>query len=218
MCAYNPVAEWFDEAVNSVFNQSYKNFELLIVDDGSDEEHTKFIQKYVEHSNVQIIRLPKNMGLAIAGNIAIRHAKGKYLIRLDADDILINIEPLVAYLETHHEAGLVQGDSILIDWKGGDAQYRRCEHPTLELMKDHNCFMQGATMFRTDLARKVDGYFEDITYAQDYGLWGKLMKISQCGVVHTPIYKWRRSTKQISHLKQNEQNKAFQELRRRLFG
>ena len=76
---------YIKESIESVINQSFKDFELIIIDDGSSDNSREIIESYIQLKHVRVI-FQKNKGLNITNNIAMRLAHGKYLVRLDADD------------------------------------------------------------------------------------------------------------------------------------
>ncbi|MEM6724140.1 MAG: glycosyltransferase family A protein, partial [Bacteroidota bacterium] len=78
---------YIKQAIESVLNQSFQNFELLIIDDGSTDNSRDIIESYKDHEQITII-YQQNKGLNVTNNIALRLAHGKYIMRLDADDYL----------------------------------------------------------------------------------------------------------------------------------
>src|SRR5690625_3752065 len=84
--AYN-AARFIAETIESVLNQTYENWEMIIVDDCSQDETTSIIKKYqAQDERIHLIELEENSGSAVARNTAMDHAKGKYLAFLDSDD------------------------------------------------------------------------------------------------------------------------------------
>ena len=79
--------KFINKAIKSVLNQSIKNFELIIIDDGSKDNSKKIINNYKNNKKITSI-FQKNRGLIVSNNLALRLARGKYIIRLDADDWL----------------------------------------------------------------------------------------------------------------------------------
>lgn len=107
-------------AIESILNQTYQNFELIIVDDGSNDSSKEIIKEIVKiDKRIKAIFLPKNYGPCYASNIGIRQARGIYLARMDADDISKKnrIEKQVEFLQRHSEVAMVGGQCKLIDKK-----------------------------------------------------------------------------------------------------
>ena len=78
---------YLEQSIRSVLEQSYKNIELIIIDDGSSDESRDLLKNYESNGKIKII-YQNNRGLAISNNIALQQAQGYYIIRLDADDYL----------------------------------------------------------------------------------------------------------------------------------
>ena len=111
--------KYINKAIQSVLNQSLKNFELIIIDDGSKDNSKKIIEKYNENKKITSI-FQKNKGLIVSNNLALRLAKGKYILRLDADDWLDPhaLEIMSNILERNPKIGLVFPDYHEVD-RGG---------------------------------------------------------------------------------------------------
>jgi len=89
-CCYND-AEHLEECIKSVLDQNFESFEYILLDDGSTNPDVfAIMSKYANNPNVKIVRNERNLGLASSSNIAVKKARGKYAIRLDADDYFIS--------------------------------------------------------------------------------------------------------------------------------
>ena len=110
---------YIKDAIESVLNQSFKDIELIIIDDGSSDNSKEIIERYMQLNYVRVI-FQKNKGLNITNNIAMRLARGKYIIRLDADDYFRKdaIQKMCQKLESDSKLGLVFPDYFLIDSLG----------------------------------------------------------------------------------------------------
>jgi glycosyltransferase involved in cell wall biosynthesis len=84
--AFN-ASRFIKEAIDSILSQSYQDFELLVVDDGSTDNTGTLLSSYAKHRKIRVISFGTNMGEAIATNVAITAARGEYIARLDADDV-----------------------------------------------------------------------------------------------------------------------------------
>jgi len=87
-CCHN-ASGFIMEAIESILQQSYQNFEYLIVDDGSTDDTSNILKKYSAKDNRIVIIEKKHSGLADSLNAGLRHAKGEWIARLDADDIAV---------------------------------------------------------------------------------------------------------------------------------
>jgi len=110
--------EFIQEAIESVFAQSYDNWELLLLDDGSTDTSTKVALGYAKRypEKVRYLEHPehRNRGAAVSRNLGISHAKGEYVAFLDADDVWLasKLEEQVAILGLRPEAGMVYGSTL----------------------------------------------------------------------------------------------------------
>jgi glycosyltransferase involved in cell wall biosynthesis len=116
---------FFREAIASIFAQTYPNWELLLVDDGSTDVSTQIARQYAEQYPNQVRYLEHeshaNRGMSAARNLGIHHAKGDYIALLDSDDIWLpqKLEKQVAILDAHPEAGMVYGSTLMwFSWSG----------------------------------------------------------------------------------------------------
>ena len=109
------VEKYIAATVQSVLAQTYKNFELLIIDDGSPDKSIEICQQFID-SRIKIIR-QENRGVAAARNTGIRHAQGDYIALLDADDLWLpdKLEKHVEHLENNSNVGVSFSRSAFID-------------------------------------------------------------------------------------------------------
>ena len=115
---WNAGENFFKEAIESIFVQTYDNWELLLVDDGSTDESTNIALQYARNYPCKVEYLEhkahQNLGMSATRNLGIRHAKGKYIAFLDADDIWLphKLEEQVSILESYPEAGMLYGRTL----------------------------------------------------------------------------------------------------------
>lgn len=102
MTAYN-TEEYIDEAIQSILNQTYTNYEFIIIDDGSTDHTLDIIMKYAKKDDRIIVITRKNIGLAQSLNDGVRIARGEYIARMDSDDVCApeRFEKQVNYLNEH---------------------------------------------------------------------------------------------------------------------
>ncbi len=168
--------KYIAQAIESVLSQSFQNFELFIIDDGSTDHSKEIIESYSDHPQINII-YQQNKGLNITNNIALRLARGKYIMRLDADDYLVAdaLEKMVSVLEADPELGMVFPDYYLVDAKNNTiAEVKRHDFNQEVALFDQPA--HGAvTMIRTASLKAVGGYDESYSCQDGYELWIKFI-------------------------------------------
>jgi len=174
---------YIERAVKSVLNQNYKNIELIIIDDGSNDK-TESILNTLKNGNpkINIYKNNHNLGFAKSLNLGIEKARGLYIARLDDDDFwsdLKKIEKQVNFLQKHHDYVLVGGGMIKVAVSGKEiAKFlfpEQDEEIRKSLLVDNN-FVHSTVLFRKDIFKKVGGYDQRLDFFADWGLWLKLGK------------------------------------------
>ena len=158
------------EAIKSVEDAGFPSCEIIIVDDGSTDPETRRVALEIQAEGYHII-LQENQGVAASRNNAIRLAKGKYIIPLDADNRLLKpyFYKGLEILESNPEAGVVYGDALIIGEKSGDWK----NHPLkLEEMLFEN-YIDTCTIIRKSMWEQVGGYDSSapVPTRQDYIFW-----------------------------------------------
>ena len=112
--------KYLDESINSILNQTYRDFEFFIIDDGSTDNSEKIIKNYQEKDDRIILLTQNNQGLTKSLNKGIRNCRGKYVARMDADDICApkRFELQLEYLEKYPNTDIVGCMVSLISEKG----------------------------------------------------------------------------------------------------
>ena len=159
---YN-TAEYLAEAINSVLTQTFGDFEIIVVDDGSTD-NTADVTASFNDSCIYYVRHPENKGLAAARNTGIRHSKGRYLTFLDADDYFLphKLKDQVSFLDNYNIYGLVVGGYLRVG-KNGEVlkEHRPPDGPvTPELLIAANKFIVHSTLIRREYIEKA-GYFDE---------------------------------------------------------
>lgn len=196
MGAYN-CAGTLLEALESLYSQTFQDFEIILCDDGSDDD-TYLIAKNAKrtHSNVILCRHPRNMGLAYALNTCLEHVSGEYIARMDGDDVSLpeRFEVLNNFLDSHPEYAVVSSPMYHFD---GDGVFRIGRGKGEIQKKD---FLTGPpvchapSMMRTEALKAVGGYSTDVFSGriEDYYLWFKMYAAGlKMYELDTPYYKMR---------------------------
>ena len=180
---YN-TAKYIEQTLDSIKNQTYSNIEIIVVDDGSTDDSKAKVESWSKKNNVDVnlISNQRNLGLTQACNIILSNAKGKYLQKVDADDILLGtkIERHIQVLERlGEETALVYSDVNLIDENSNlikQDYFDRLEYDGkksgdtyLDLLKI-NFIPNPSVLARIDVIKKLGGYDNDLLF-EDWDLW-----------------------------------------------
>lgn len=178
MGIYN-CANTLEEAIESILTQTYQEWELIMCDDGSQdntyEVATSFSKKY---ENIIVFQNERNMGLNYTLNRCLEKANGKYIARMDGDDISLptRLEKEVAFLDQHREYAIVSTNMIYFDENGEWGKSNMLKFPQKEDLVKATPFCHAPCMVRREAYEKVKGYSVEkkLLRAEDYHLWFKM--------------------------------------------
>lgn len=192
------------QAIESVLAQTYKNFELIIVDDGSTDRTVDRIKPYLREPNVRYIK-QRNRGLASARNTGIKSAKGRYLAFLDHDDLYTpdKLEIQVAYLTAHPEFALVHGNLDFIDETGHEyilpvPYITDASGECFERLFLCNAVSVPAVLVRKEYVDRIGRFDESLRYAEDYDLWLRLAYFHSFGHIERVFASVRKHSANMS--------------------
>lgn len=173
MPVYN-CALYIEEAVQSVLNQTFTDFELIIIDDGSTDGTTDLL-KTLKDTRIKLISFDKNKGVSAATNRGFKEARGTYIARMDGDDVSVNdrLEKQVAVFENNPEVIICGG---LVQYLGGTNDVLRFKETHNEIITELliSCSIcMGASMFRREA---LQGCYYDETRrsGEDYEFWTRV--------------------------------------------
>ncbi len=190
---------FLDAAIQSVLKQTMDDWELIVIDDGSTDDTSEILAPYGTHPKIRILE-QENKGLSFTNNVALRIARGEYLMRLDADDFLDeNILLILSHvLDTKPCVGLVYPDYYHVDEDGEIVEIVRLqkvgeEVDLLDLPAHGAC-----TMIRREVLLELDGYFEEFDRHDGYGIWLKFIERHHPYNVNLPLFYYRRHGESLS--------------------
>ena len=184
MCIYNGEIH-LREAIESILQQTFKDFELILVDDGSTDSTPQILSEYAaKDSRIVLMRNEENLGLEQSLNKGLSVAKGEYFARQDADDVSLSnrLEQQIDFLDAHPAVGALGTAVELINERGIclGVDYLPTDHESLQALLLVNNFMHHSTlMVRHHLMQELGGYDESMRHAEDYDLWWRLSCISR---------------------------------------
>lgn len=182
MSAYNAEA-FLEEAVKSILNQTYKKIEFIIINDGSTDCTTEILGKYEKIDNrIKIIDNDGNKGLIYSLNKGIEYSKGKYIVRMDADDIsrINRIEKQVDLMESNEDIA-ISGSNISMFMENKKYLKRIVNAPKSNDEIKANSLFETSFFHPTVIIKreifldKKFRYNENDKYAEDYGLWNRII-------------------------------------------
>ncbi len=189
---------FIEQAIQSVLNQTYQDFELIIIDDGSSDNSREIIEKYAQHEKVITI-FQKNKGLNVTNNIALRAARSRYIMRLDADDYLDDnaLMVLAGVLDRNPEVGLVFPDYYVIDEDGTIIELVR-RHDFEEVTMFDQPAHGACTMIRGGCLLELGGYDESIRSQDGYDLWIRFVQHYGIQNVNLPLFYYRQHPQSLT--------------------
>lgn len=175
MAEYNTNIKDLKMSIRSILDQSFQNFEFIIVDDHGNNDLLKIVTDFRDN-RIKVIKNNKNMGLVYSLNTGIRQAEGRFIVRMDTDDIALpnRIEKLYFFILAHPEYDVVSSRAIEFS---GDNDFgvlgKSGEKDKKAIMRD-NTLIHPSVIFRKAAVANV-GFYDDYVRSEDLGLWCKLL-------------------------------------------
>jgi len=204
MAVYNGEL-YLKECIDSIIGQSYDNWELIVINDGSKDGTSKILETYKKGDDrIRVFNLDKNSGLVYCLNFAIRESKGLYLARMDADDVMYpeRLSLQTQFMDDNLEVGVLGSNVDLIDLSGtrfGQWTFPNSDKGLKDLLINKCPFMHPSVMIRKDTLMNIPGpYSEEYPACEDYDLWIKLHKVTKFASSSIPVIKYRVHPNQIT--------------------
>lgn len=210
MTNYNTQPDYLKSAVESVLNQTFSDFEFIVVDDGSTDGSPNIIEEYAKSdSRIIFFKNESNMGITKSLNRGFSAAGGEYIARMDADDISLStrFEKQIDFMNRHPDV-IVCG--TWADLIGDGAEKRKKKTWTVELpeREEFRCsllfgnqasIIHPTAMFRKSMLDRFDiKYDENYPVSQDYKMWVECSKYAQCSNVPEILFQYRLNNKSVS--------------------
>lgn len=207
---YNTPLPFLKEAVNSILNQTYKDFEFIIIDDYSTDGSYEYLLSLGD-PRITLVRNNSNLGVTASLNIGLHCATGKYIARMDSDDISLpeRFEQQLKFMNENKDVIVCGTFAEEI----GDSNGKRCRY--LPSQKTYQCgvifgnvfgLIHPTAFFRAESLRENDiWYDENIKTAQDYAMWATCCRYGRISNVEKILFQYRIHKKQISFLQNKTQ-------------
>jgi glycosyltransferase involved in cell wall biosynthesis len=198
LCCYNG-EKYLEEALQSVLLQTYKDWELVVVNDGSTDSTERIIKSHMAAGKPIVYHYQENAGLGSARNKALQLSSGRYIALIDQDDMWLpeKLEKQVRAFEVDRSLGLVYSDTYFIDQDGKElgTAFKRSPPPAGDPfvgLLTHRNFMPCLTVLvRREAAQDVRGFNEKLKYVEDYDLFLRIALKYKVSCIPEPLAKYR---------------------------
>lgn len=199
--------KYIEDAIDSLLAQTFTNFELIIINDGSTDYSESLIFRYRD-KRIRYIRHSANLGLIAALNEGIRHASGEFIARLDADDVANpnRLFKQVQFLLRNPDHSICGSSYQVINAKGQklyNVSLPTSDRQIRTLLFFGNCICHSSVMFRTSSLDK-ELYRSTYTLCEDYDLWRRLIEWNKVAVLPEPLINYRLHGMNVSVTKRME--------------
>jgi glycosyltransferase involved in cell wall biosynthesis len=190
MPVYNGQA-YLKEAIDSILSQTYKNFEFLIINDGSTDDSVKIINSY-QDKRIRLINLSYNQGIIAALNRGLEESKGEYIARMDSDDISLpnRLDLQVSFMEKNKNIGISGG--AIKAFGATNAYWKRpkCHEEIMALMLFETGLFHPTVIMRSSIIKSNNLFYnKEFIHAEDYDFWINCSKHTRlANISQTLIY------------------------------
>jgi glycosyltransferase involved in cell wall biosynthesis len=204
MSVYDTPAALLDRAIQSILQQTFPDFEFLILDDGSQLEETRERLGEAALADARIrLRRESHRGLTPTLNLGLALARGEFIARQDADDWSepSRLERQIAFVDEHPEITLVGSAAWTHQHDGTPlwpVRMPETHSAILAALWRANPFVHGSVLFRTEAAREAGGYREQLRCAQDYDFFWRLAEAGGAANLAEPLYHYRYTVAGVS--------------------
>ncbi len=221
MSAYNS-EKYVAEAIESILNQTFKDFEFIIVNDGSTDKTVEIIKKYAKSDErIKFIDNKKNAGIVAALNQGLDFCHGEYIARMDSDDISLpeRFEKQAKYMDKHPECGACSTWAELFG--SNVTQNNILRHmPTVKLLDfvlyGNQVLNPGSMIRRSVLIDNNIKYNPDYKYAEDYAFWIEIIKHAEIHNLQEVLLKYRWHNSNTSVIHQLSQRECSERIRKNI--
>ena len=208
---YNTNPSHLREMIESILNQTFTDFEFLILNDSPDNTEIEKVVKSYKDKRIKYAVNEHNMGITPSRNKLLKMARGEYIAIFDHDDISVptRLEQQVAYLDTNSSVGVVSG---FIEDFGDNSAVRVVPEFDTDIkiiMTDKCCVWHTAAMIRKSVLVDNDIEYEEFySPCEDYRLWSRLMSVTNFYNIQSVLVKYRMFANQTSVLQKSKMNAA----------
>ncbi len=212
MPVYN-CSNYIYNSVLSILNQTFSDFELIIIDDCSTDNTVDIIKKIVDH-RIKLIEKPQNTGYTKSLNLALNIATGKYIARMDGDDISYSnrLEKQYHFMESNPDVVLCGGGYEVINSNKTFNPYHSHDDLLFDLI-NHCPFAHPTIMIRSEVLKKFQiNYDPNFEPAEDYEMWTRLSGYGKISNIPEKLIQYRIHEKQTTNLRSLQQSEIAKKI------
>ena len=208
---YYKKKKYFQETINSIYKQTYKNIEIILVYDDEDKKELNFVKNLLRpFNNKKIVSNKKNLGVSKSRNIGIKNSKGKYIAFLDADDIWLSnkLKYQISFMKRHSILFSFTSYGI-INEKNKIIKYRIVNsNPNYITLSKTNIIGLSTVIFHLNLKKLIK--FNSLKTQEDFALWLRLLRLNiNMDHVKKTLSYWRKTEDSLSSNKVQKLKDAF---------
>jgi glycosyltransferase involved in cell wall biosynthesis len=187
--------KYVGEAISSILAQSFTNFELLLIDDGSTDDSVEIMRSYTD-PRVRLVRNERNLGIPKTRNKGIQLARGDYIAILDSDNIALSdrLAKQVAFLDRHKDYVLLGSGAALMDEEGQSLKKGKRRFVSSGEVKSHllfRCWLHHSSVMARTAILQAYGYREQYVVCSDFDLFVRLARKHKLGHLPEPLVRLR---------------------------
>lgn len=217
MPVYNNAA-FVQEAIHSMLVQTYTDFELIVIDDGSTDGSAELIEQFTD-PRIRKILHPQNRGVVAVLNEGLEMATGEYIVRMDGDDISTpnRLDIQISFMDQNPAIGLSAG--AFTSSIGGRAKINPPSHEEIKTwLLFHCCIAHPTVIMRNSIVHQLGvRYDSNYPHAEDYELWNRLAFQTQMANLPVNMLFYRMHSGQVSHLHRSIQDDSARRIRQKQF-
>ena len=187
--------EYISKSIQSILDQTFTDFEFIIIDNNSTDNSQKIIQDFSNKDSRIVSLHSEKRGISHLLNLGLKHAQYEYIARMDSDDMALpnRLEIQLDYMTSHPDVAVLGSPTVIIDQK--DEIQFISNHPADEILYERiqkeNAISHPTVLFRKSKILAAGGYNPLAIHAEDYDLWLRVMKLGRLQNLATPILKYR---------------------------
>ncbi len=210
---------YVSESIQSVLNQSFSDFELIILNDGSTDGSERVILEF-QDKRIKYVKNETNLKLIDTLNLGLKLVQGKYIARMDADDIAFpdRFEKQITFLEKNPDYGLVGSFAECFGDTNGIMKYVEEDQDIRFALLTHNPFIHSTIMVRSTVLKENNlAYKKDKLHVEDYDLWIQLLAFTKAKLIPECLIKYRVHENQVSNVHREMQKLNAENLQKAYF-